>query len=622
MTRLIHQTYESVRAAQSHPIISSSVRSWRTYATRHRAKYIFWTAADREKFMKKAHPGVYRQWAALPLAVMKVDVWRYALLAKNGGIYADADLTVKVDAPDLFSGNSLMLTTENSEHYCNWFLSCSESNRVMEHVVSEIKRNVLNSYPLDAVSFSKNPHLVHEITGPGAFTAAINSWLARHNTRPRRPLTALGTTLPGIKVLPRSSMNGQYATHKFMGGKRGGWTELRAKLVLTGKQKMVEARTARDEEAARKKSDAAREMAIRQAAADIVKVEIAKVREEDDRRIQHERAQRERLEKDKRELEDMLKRKDASVQALEKQKADLTVELEKMRDTEHSMTSAINKATAEVRLNTKDTVNELIQPLNNVLSQTKQEAIKTSEAVSQNKKVLRTVDDKFPRKAGYDIIERLEEINNAMSDVYGRLDATQKRLASMERTRLLEAEGAVATGLIDDNEFVLVYVGPSAASKVVLAHIKECQAGEYQITPEMQVGADVGAEATFLCVVTELDIVVERSDGGEGWTSDLRFFLPRPTNGHDLLSLAPPTIECADESDVPNGTRDAGVPSEADGSGETGEVNSATPEEAEGTQDVGGADDTSGAEQIVELSEERCQVKKKKKKKKNKRKKT
>ena len=206
--------------------------------------------------------------------------------------------------------------------------------------------------------------------------------------------------------------------------------------------------------------------------------------------------------------------------------------------TKREMEAAIASATREVKSTTEDTVRLLVEPLDRTVKSAAEDALRTKAEVESNKGVLQRVDDKFAADAGLQIVSRLEEMHKSMCDVYERLDATQKRLESMERTRLLEAEGAVATGILDDEEFVLVYVGPSAVSKVVLAHIRECKEGEYQITAEMQVGPGCDDDATLFCTVTELDIVIEKKDGDEGWISDLRFFLPRPANRHKLLLQA------------------------------------------------------------------------------------
>ena len=202
--------------------------------------------------------------------------------------------------------------------------------------------------------------------------------------------------------------------------------------------------------------------------------------------------------------------------------------------TKNEIETALTLVAKEVCCNTEDAVRQLVRPLD-----------LASATAIENEKALRKVDNKFPDGAGQDIITKLEEMHSAIGTIADKLEATQLRLESMERTRLLEAEGAVATGILDDEEFVLVYVGPSAVDPVTLAHIRECEEGEYEITPEMQVGASTEEKTVFTCTVTALDIIVTRRDGEEGWISDLRFFLPRPATGGvcKYLEDADDTIE-------------------------------------------------------------------------------
>ena len=75
---------------------------------------------------------VRRFVAALPLGVMKADVWRYAILATRGGLYADMDSSCSVPIDqwpqsDVYSGVLfnpstpwLVVGVENAAHFCQW----------------------------------------------------------------------------------------------------------------------------------------------------------------------------------------------------------------------------------------------------------------------------------------------------------------------------------------------------------------------------------------------------------------------------------------------------------------------------------------------------------------------
>ena len=568
MARVVHQTYESIRGAMSNPIIRQSQASWKDYSARHGCQYVFWTAEDRDRLMRQEHPDVYQQWSSLPLNVMKVDLWRYVMLYKYGGIYADADLIVKRNAPSLFSGGALLCTTENAEHYCNWLLSAPPRSALILHIFDHIKKKVMNTHPLTSVSFAENEHIVHENTGPGAFTEAINSWLTNHDTVASKVLSPRGGNYPGLLVLPRHSLRGGFATHQYMGGKGGGWVDLRDRLVLDGKEKLDDMQWERDrrererlekeakereaklEKEAKEREKEAKDREAKRVAQELLGVEMARVNKEiaekealEQARLEKVREEKATLQKEHQELERKLRareeeerQKDENVKirttSLEREKSDLLAELEdkdalfrKQLSNQKKTEEDIESMKTIVIDHAEEVAQKLILPLDIAV----QEAKRASDVVSKNEEVLRKVDNKFPGRAGHDILERLQEMHSAIGTIADKLEATQSRLESMERTRLLEAQGAVATGILDDDEFVLVYVGPSAVDTVTLAHIRECEEGEYEITPEMQVGASAEEKTVFICKVTALDIIVTRKDGNEeGWISDLRFFLPRP----------------------------------------------------------------------------------------------
>ena len=233
----VHQTHETASDVDRSSVCCASRKSWRSYLDRiskGTGQYVLWSATDRDHFMKLEHPDIYDIWRILPLNVMKVDVWRYAVLHRYGGIYADIDLTVKDNAPDLFSEDGLVCGTENSEHYCNWLLSAPEGCSLVLHILDHLKGSLRKASPVTPLSFAHNEHLVHTLTGPGAFTKAIRDWLTTHSVAAGEHLPSSGAKHPGLLVLPSVAVRGGFAQHHFIGGDQGGWLELRDRLVTEG----------------------------------------------------------------------------------------------------------------------------------------------------------------------------------------------------------------------------------------------------------------------------------------------------------------------------------------------------------------------------------------------------
>ena len=122
--------------------------------------------------------------------VMLADIWRYAVLYKHGGVYADVDtvsrkpvdswLPPATPAPQLagddrasaaYSGLSMdqcaiIIAMENDVHFCQWTLASIPGHpilgRVLELIVERAK-----DFPHDV------PDFVHYHSGPAVFTAGI-----------------------------------------------------------------------------------------------------------------------------------------------------------------------------------------------------------------------------------------------------------------------------------------------------------------------------------------------------------------------------------------------------------------------------------------------------------------
>jgi mannosyltransferase OCH1-like enzyme len=85
--RIIHQTWKT--AEITHWIFKRSQQSIRDHLPDW--KYQLWTDADLDAFMKSEFAAFYERWLKLDKPIKQVDIARYCILHKFGGIYADLD---------------------------------------------------------------------------------------------------------------------------------------------------------------------------------------------------------------------------------------------------------------------------------------------------------------------------------------------------------------------------------------------------------------------------------------------------------------------------------------------------------------------------------------------------
>ena len=85
--RIIHQTWKSVEVPAR---FQAAAQSWRD---RHPGwEYVLWTDADIDRFVRDHFPQIVPLFRRYPDQIQRVDAFRYLLLQRVGGVYADLDI--------------------------------------------------------------------------------------------------------------------------------------------------------------------------------------------------------------------------------------------------------------------------------------------------------------------------------------------------------------------------------------------------------------------------------------------------------------------------------------------------------------------------------------------------
>ena len=95
--RNIFQTHKTYEFLAKNPQLYQAAFSW------YRNKgfnYKFYTDKECDVFMQDNFPNLYSIYRQLSLPVMKADLWRYCVVYKYGGIYADVD-TKLLQSPEV-----------------------------------------------------------------------------------------------------------------------------------------------------------------------------------------------------------------------------------------------------------------------------------------------------------------------------------------------------------------------------------------------------------------------------------------------------------------------------------------------------------------------------------------
>lgn len=171
----IFQTHKTIEHINNNPKLVLGTNSWKQLAPDY--EYHFYNNDDCDNFMKTNYCGpVYKAYKKSPFRVMKADLWRYCIIHHFGGIYADSDTRLLTN-PSIFHKDDALLVgvPENSVHLCQWIYSAPKGSPILGCIIENIAELFHN------IDDFNHPHIVHMLTGPGAFTQGIEKYLKNKN---------------------------------------------------------------------------------------------------------------------------------------------------------------------------------------------------------------------------------------------------------------------------------------------------------------------------------------------------------------------------------------------------------------------------------------------------------
>ncbi len=175
--KILWQSYKSIDRlpAESLPGIDSWLRlnpGW---------VYHFCSDEDIEAFFRAFRGGEYLElFHAMPLAVMKADLWRYSALYQFGGVYADIDTTCLAPLEDWLDPEvGMHVACENDRSFfCQWTFAAAAGHPMLGRVLELIRERVERGGGVDET----RPHYVHHYTGPAMWSDAIRDYLGLRGT--------------------------------------------------------------------------------------------------------------------------------------------------------------------------------------------------------------------------------------------------------------------------------------------------------------------------------------------------------------------------------------------------------------------------------------------------------
>jgi mannosyltransferase OCH1-like enzyme len=222
----IYQTHKSINYINTKPKLVTALKSWINHSKEF--NYFFYSNEMCDNFIKNNFDEkVYKAYSRLPLAVMKADLWRYCIIYKYGGIYADTDTICKIN-PNIFINDSLLtVAPENETHLCQWTFSAPANSPILKTIIDLSVERILN------INEIKGEHIIHHLTGPGLFTNGIEKYLKENN----KPIFSnkkhyYKYSDPIIRVFNYDNFHNKFIKHLFTGQDDDGWCNERFKKLI------------------------------------------------------------------------------------------------------------------------------------------------------------------------------------------------------------------------------------------------------------------------------------------------------------------------------------------------------------------------------------------------------
>jgi len=222
--KYIFQTHKSSSYLQTKPKLLLATQSWKKYTNNNYGfKYLFFDNATCENFMRTNFYGkIYDAYCRLPMGVMKADLWRYCVIYRYGGIYADVDTICKIN-PNIFINNSfLTIGPENSDHLCQWTFSAPPMSPILKSIIDLSVDRILT------IPVITGEHNIHYLTGPGCFTDGIEMYLQSNNLPTFKDKTQYARySHYSLNVFNSDNFHNKFIKHLFTGSDFDGWTKER-----------------------------------------------------------------------------------------------------------------------------------------------------------------------------------------------------------------------------------------------------------------------------------------------------------------------------------------------------------------------------------------------------------
>jgi len=178
--KIIHQTWKSSN-------LPDNFRTYqKTWIAHHSDwEYRFYDDAACHDFVQNSFPDLLTIYNACPHPVQRADIFRYLVVAAQGGIYADMDMECYKNMEPLLEGRECVFGVEtilsplqtqlwkhrHSERIANCIFAAQSKHPMFDRIIEEVVLRLDGRYPMEEII---------ETTGPGMLTDVVQQYRKKY----------------------------------------------------------------------------------------------------------------------------------------------------------------------------------------------------------------------------------------------------------------------------------------------------------------------------------------------------------------------------------------------------------------------------------------------------------
>jgi hypothetical protein len=152
--------------------MAAAIQSWKDLNPEY-THHLFDDGAIRAIFQQHFEPKYLETYDLIIPPAFKVDFWRYSMLYKFGGIYADSKMTLLRPLSEIIRPqDDMVVCIDEGDMVMNAFLAFAPNHPVLEGCVNAIIRHVAER--------NKTEHVL-TFSGPGLLAKILSLWLGIPN---------------------------------------------------------------------------------------------------------------------------------------------------------------------------------------------------------------------------------------------------------------------------------------------------------------------------------------------------------------------------------------------------------------------------------------------------------